>query len=180
MINGFARLKTASLRLLLLVFFWYACCTKTLTNSCSYACSPQLLACVMSCLLINEHLIWLILTLASSLFVCPTFMHTHKSMQIERQHYRRPALVSQRRSPRPHFGRAHPRGYDTQIRNRQRFLYDAATPNINRTFKKRAHHELRYQNVTLRIILSVYYELRRTCSSRIFFLSRPNAYLLHI
>ena len=30
---------------------------KTLTNSCSYACSPQLLACVMSCLLINEHLI---------------------------------------------------------------------------------------------------------------------------
>ena len=43
----------------IIFFAFFACCTKTLTgtNSCSYACSPQLLACVMSCLLVNEHLI---------------------------------------------------------------------------------------------------------------------------
>ena len=41
---------------------------------------------------------------------------------------------------------------------------------------------MRYPNVTWRIILYVYIfttELRHTCNSRIFFLSRPNAYLLH-
>ena len=179
MINGFARLKTASFKLLLIVIFWYACCTKTLTNSCSYACSSQLLACVMSCLLINEHLIWLILTLASSLFVCPTFMHTPKSMQIERQHYRQPALVSQRRSPTPHFGRAHPRGYDTQIRNWQRFLYDAATLNINRTFKK--EHITRWDAWTWRYVSSYLFTTKYDATVvPEYFLSRPNAYLLHI
>ena len=42
---------------------------------------------------------------------------------------------------------------------------------------------MRYPNVTWRIILSVYLfttELRHTCTFRIFFLSRPNTYLLQL
>ena len=57
--NELTHCSCLSIRLsCLTVILWYACCTKTLSNSCSYACSPQLSACVMSCLLINEHLIW--------------------------------------------------------------------------------------------------------------------------
>ena len=45
----------------LIVPFWYACCTRTLTNSSSIHVLLLLLACVMSSLLINENCIVIVI-----------------------------------------------------------------------------------------------------------------------
>ena len=39
-----------------------------------------------------------------------------------------------RRSPTPHFGGAHPGGYDPQIRTRSRFLYNAPTSQVSSSY----------------------------------------------
>ena len=69
----------------------------------------------------------------------PTFHHPRRRTrqtatvhirQVQRQ-LNSMCWFSQRRSPTPHFGGAHPGGYDPHIRYRPRFLYNAPTPKFH-------------------------------------------------